>query len=64
MILKLIKIHHLGRNLFGWKRVQRGIFEDSIDGTLRAMPIEIIVKQNKDGHCILDFDVKKMMKRV
>ena len=23
------------------------------------MPIEIIVKQNMDGHCILDFDVKK-----
>ena len=26
---------------------------------LRAMPIEIIVKENVDGHCILDFDVKK-----
>ena len=26
---------------------------------LRAMPIEIIVKKNIDGHCILDFDVKK-----
>ena len=23
------------------------------------MPIEIIVKKNIDGHCILDFDVKK-----
>ena len=23
------------------------------------MPIEIIVKENMDGHCILDFDVKK-----
>ena len=23
------------------------------------MPIEIIVKENVDGHCILDFDVKK-----
>jgi D-alanine-D-alanine ligase len=36
-----------------------GIFEDSIDGSLRAMPIEIIIKKNSDGHCILDFDVKK-----
>ena len=36
-----------------------GIFEDSIDGSLRAMPIEIVIKKNVDGHCILDFDVKK-----
>ena len=36
-----------------------GIFEDSMDGSLRAMPIEIIIKKNVDGHCILDFDVKK-----
>ena len=43
----------------GGKEYSVGIFEDSIDGTLRAMPIEIIVKENIDGHCILDFDVKK-----
>jgi len=36
-----------------------GIFEDSIDRSLRAMPIEIIIKKNLDGHCILDFDIKK-----
>ena len=41
------------------KEYSVGIFEDSIDGSLRAMPIEIIVKKNVDGHCILDFDVKK-----
>ena len=41
------------------KEYSVGIFEDSIDGTLRAMPIEIIVKENVDGHCILDFNVKK-----
>ena len=41
------------------KEYSVGIFEDSIDGSLRAMPIEIIVKKNADGHCILDFDVKK-----
>ncbi len=41
------------------KEYSVGIFEDSIDGALRAMPIEIIVKENINGHCILDFDVKK-----
>jgi len=41
------------------KEYSVGIFEDSINGNLRAMPIEIIVKKNVDGHCILDFDVKK-----
>ena len=41
------------------KEYSVGIFEDSIDGSLRAMPIEIIVKKNVDGHCILDFDTKK-----
>ncbi|MDC0518557.1 D-alanine--D-alanine ligase [Candidatus Pelagibacter sp.] len=41
------------------KEYSVGIFEDSIDGSLRAMPIEIIIKKNIDGHCILDFDVKK-----
>ena len=41
------------------KEYSVGIFEDSTDGSLRAMPIEIIVKKNIDGHCILDFDVKK-----
>ena len=41
------------------KEYSVGIFGDSIDGSLRAMPIEIIVKKNTNGHCILDFDVKK-----
>jgi D-alanine-D-alanine ligase len=41
------------------KEYSVGIFEDSIDRSLRAMPIEIIVEKNIDGHCILDFDVKK-----
>jgi len=41
------------------KEYSVGIFEDSIDGTLRAMPIEIIVKENKDGHRILDYNIKK-----
>ena len=41
------------------KEYSVGIFEDSIDGSLVAMPIEIIVKKNSNGHCILDFDIKK-----
>jgi D-alanine-D-alanine ligase len=41
------------------KEYSVGILEDSINGNLKAMPVEIIVKQNIDGHCILDFDVKK-----
>jgi D-alanine-D-alanine ligase len=41
------------------KEYSVGIFEDSSNGNLRAMPIEIIVKENTNGHCILDFDVKK-----
>ena len=36
-----------------------GIFQDSINGNLRAMPVEIIIKENSNGHCILDFDIKK-----
>jgi len=39
------------------KEYSVGIFQDSINGTLRAMPIEIIIKKNINGHCILDFDV-------
>ena len=41
------------------KEYSVGIFQDSISGTLRAMPIEIIIKKNKNGHSILDFKVKK-----
>ena len=41
------------------KEYSVGIFQDSIKGTLRAMPIEIVIKKNINGHCILDFDVKK-----
>ena len=41
------------------KEYSVGIFQDSISGNLRAMPVEIIIKKNINGHCILDFDVKK-----
>jgi D-alanine-D-alanine ligase len=36
-----------------------GIFEESITGILRALPVEIIVKKNINGHSILDFNIKK-----
>ena len=35
-----------------------GIFEDSNNHNLKAMPIEISVKANNDGYHILDFDTK------
>ena len=41
------------------KEYSVGIFQDSINGALKAMPIEIVIKKNKNGHCILDFNVKK-----
>ena len=41
------------------KEYSVGIFQDSSKGTLRAMPIQIIVKKNINGHRILDFNVKK-----
>ena len=41
------------------KEYSVGIFEDSNNHTLKAMPIEISVKANNDGYHILDFDVKK-----
>lgn len=36
-----------------------GIFEDRSSGLLTAMPIEIIAPKNKNGHRILDFDIKR-----
>tara|TARA_B110000971_G_scaffold55463_1_gene56406 strand:- start:926 stop:1987 length:1062 start_codon:yes stop_codon:yes gene_type:complete len=41
------------------KEYSVGIFKDNIDGRIEAMPIEIIVKNNINGHHILDFDTKK-----
>jgi len=41
------------------KEYSVGIFEDNANGYLRALPVEIIIKKNINGHCILDFDVKK-----
>ena len=41
------------------KEYSVGVLQDSTDGTLRAMPIEIIIKKNRNGYCIIAFDVKK-----
>ena len=62
---KVLEIKHkynlssLVETYLSGKEYSVGIFQDSINGTLRAMPIEIIIKRNINGHCILDFDVKK-----
>ena len=58
-----IKLKHnlpsLVETYLSGKEYSVGIFEDSVNGNLRAMPIEIVVKKNINGHRILDFDVKK-----
>ena len=41
------------------KEYSVGILQESITGNLTAMPIEITTKENINGHCILDFDIKK-----
>jgi D-alanine-D-alanine ligase len=41
------------------KEYSVAILEDSVTGIVRAMPIEIIVPKNNNGHCILDYDIKK-----
>ena len=41
------------------KEYSVGIFKDNVDDTIEAMPIEIIVKKNINGHHILDFNIKK-----
>ena len=41
------------------KEYSVGIFEDISTGFLTAMPIEIIVEENKNGNRILDFEVKR-----
>ena len=41
------------------KEYSVGIFENNTTGSMRAMPVEIIVKKDIHGHSILDFDTKK-----
>ncbi len=61
-VLDIKKKHNLSslvETYLPGKEYSVGIFEDSINGALRALPVEIIIKKNINGHCILDFDVKK-----
>jgi D-alanine-D-alanine ligase len=62
---KVLEIKHkfnlssLVETYLSGKEYSVGILQDSTNGTLRAMPVEIIIKKNRNGHCILDFNVKK-----
>ena len=61
-VLDIKKKHNLSslvETYLPGKEYSVGIFQDSINGDLKAMPVEIIIKKNKNGHCILDYDVKK-----
>ena len=58
-----IKLNQHSRSLvekyLSGKEYSVGIFKDNVNGNIEAMPIEIIVKKNLNGHYILDFDIKK-----
>ena len=41
------------------KEYSVSILQDHSNGNLKAIPIEIVVKKNINGHCILDYDIKK-----
>ena len=61
-VLDIKKNHNLSslvETYLPGKEYSVGIFQDSINGSLKAMPVEIIIKKNSNGHCILDFNVKK-----
>ena len=61
-VLEIKKKHNLAslvETYLSGKEYSVGIFQDSTNGSLQAMPIEIVIKKNKNGHSILDFDVKK-----
>jgi len=61
-VLDIKKKHNLtsiAETYLSGKEYSVAIFEDSISGILRALPVEIIIKKNINGHSILDFDVKK-----
>jgi D-alanine-D-alanine ligase len=61
-VLEIKKNHNLNsiaETYLTGREYSVGIFEESITGILRALPVEIIVKKNINGHNILDFNVKK-----
>lgn len=64
-IAKVSEIHNsqqsrcLVETYLSGKEFSVGIFEDSSNGNLTAMPIEIIAEENINGDRILDFEIKK-----
>ena len=61
-VLEIKKNHNLtsiAESYLTGREYSVGILEDSISGILRALPVEIIVKKNINGHSILDFNIKK-----
>ena len=58
-----IKRNHNLRSLvetyLSGKEYSVSILQDNSNGNLKAMPIEIVVKKNTNGHRILDFDIKE-----
>ena len=58
-IKKKYNLSSLAETYLPGKEYSVGIFQDSTKGSIRTMPIEIIIKKNLNGHSILDFDVKK-----
>jgi len=58
-----IKCKHNLRSLvetyLSGKEYSVSILQDNSNGNLKAMPIEIVVDKNINGHCILDYDIKK-----
>jgi len=61
-VLEIKKNHNLNsiaESYLTGREYSVGILEDSISGILRALPVEIIVKKNINGHSILDFNIKK-----
>ena len=61
-VLEIKKNHNLtsiAETYLTGREYSVGILEDSISGILRALPVEIIVKKDINGHSILDFNIKK-----
>jgi len=58
-----IKRNHNLRSLvetyLSGKEYSVSILQDNSNGNLKAMPIEIVVKKNINGHRILDYDIKE-----
>jgi D-alanine-D-alanine ligase len=62
---KVLSIHEtqrsrvLAETYLSGREYSVGILEDTSDGALRAMPIEIIAAPNRNGDRILDYEMKK-----